>query len=75
MPPVFISHPSLAAPRPPQYASYGATKAAIAQLHATLQHEAAALAGLGRVGVHALSPGMVLTGLLLEGATRRNKQV
>jgi hypothetical protein len=27
------------------------------------------------VGVHTLSPGMVLTDLILDGATNRNKQV
>lgn len=45
-----------------QYATYGATKAAIAQLLCTLQHEAAALQGPSPVCVHNLSPGMVLTG-------------
>ncbi|KAL4451823.1 hypothetical protein ABPG75_007485 [Micractinium tetrahymenae] len=59
----------------PQYAAYGATKAAIAQLLRTLQHEAAALEGPSPVCVHNLSPGMVLTDLLLEGATLQNKQV
>lgn len=59
-----------------QYAAYGATKAAIAQLLRTLQAEAAALPGAADapVCVHNLSPGMVLTDLLLEGATPRNKQ-
>lgn len=28
-----------------------------------------------RVGVHTLSPGMVLTELILDGATNQNKQV
>ncbi|PRW56950.1 putative chlorophyll(ide) b reductase chloroplastic isoform A [Chlorella sorokiniana] len=61
----------------PQYAAYGATKAAIAQLLRTLQTEASALPGAAQapVRVHNLSPGMVLTDLLLEGATPRNKQV
>ncbi|KAL4419490.1 hypothetical protein ABPG77_002276 [Micractinium sp. CCAP 211/92] len=59
----------------PQYATYGATKAAIAQLLRSLQHEAAALQGPSPVCVHNLSPGMVLTELLLEGATPQNKQV
>jgi hypothetical protein len=31
--------------------------------------------GAARVGVHCLSPGMVLTNLLLEGASDINKQV
>lgn len=61
---------------PVQYAAYGATKAAIAQLLRTLQTEAAGLPGAAEapVCVHNLSPGMVLTDLLLEGATPRNKQ-
>lgn len=94
----------------PQYAAYGATKAAIAQLLRTLQAEASALPGAAQapVRVHNLSrafynpailpatlqffqqpcnptyllpphrshpaAGMVLTDLLLEGATPRNKQ-
>lgn len=68
------SHPLPLSPPLLQYAVYGATKAAIAQLLGSLQHEAAALTGPGAVGVHNLSPGMVLTGLLLEGATPHNKQ-
>ena len=59
----------------PNYAAYGATKAGIAQLCRTLQHECAAAATAGRVAVHNVSPGMVLTDLLLEGATVGNKQV
>jgi NADP-dependent 3-hydroxy acid dehydrogenase YdfG len=55
------------------YAAYGATKAGIASLMASLTAECDA-AGLN-VGVHTLSPGMVLTELLLDGATERNKQV
>ena len=63
-----------------QYVAYGATKAAIAQLLGSLRLEAAALAreapaGAGRVRVHSLQPGMVLTDLLLQGATLRSKQV
>ena len=103
----------------PQYAAYGATKAAIAQMnesihreleqqrrtspssrktreeeaaHATpwsilVRHATNAWAGEGkegkegkegglqggRVGVHTLSPGMVLTDLLLDGSTRENR--
>lgn len=57
----------------PQYAAYGATKAAIAQLCTTLQQEAATLPD-ARVGIHNISPGMVLTDLLLEGATLENKR-
>jgi NAD(P)-dependent dehydrogenase (short-subunit alcohol dehydrogenase family) len=58
---------------PLQYAAYGATKIGIAQLQRTMQVEAAGLPN--PVGVHNLSPGMVLTELLLEGATPANKQV
>ena len=56
-----------------QYAAYGATKIGIAQLQRTMKAEAAGLPN--PVGVHNLSPGMVLTELLLEGATPANKQV
>ena len=47
--------------------------AGIAHLMGSLTAEAAA-AGMN-VGVHCLSPGMVLTPLLLEGASDSNKQV
>ncbi|KAI3437866.1 hypothetical protein D9Q98_000312 [Chlorella vulgaris] len=57
----------------PQYAAYGATKCAIAQLLKTMQHEAAGLPN--PVRIHNLSPGMVLTPLLLDGATTQTKQV
>jgi len=63
----------------PRYTAYGATKAGIGQLCRSLQSESEAAAkqgkGAGRVGVHNLSPGMVLTDLLLDGATPENKQV
>lgn len=55
------------------YAVYGATKAGIAQLCRTLQREAR-LCSKPRIGVHNISPGMVLTDLLLEGATNENKK-
>jgi chlorophyll(ide) b reductase len=55
------------------YAAYGATKAGIAHLMESLAAERRA--HNLNVGVHTLSPGMVLTGLLLDGATERNKQV
>ena len=55
----------------PQYTAYGATKAGIAHAYKSLQHETR---GSG-VAVHTLSPGMVLTPLLLEGATDENKSV
>lgn len=48
----------------------GATKAAFPQLAATLGRELDST----HVGVHVLSPGMMLTELLLEGATSANKQ-
>lgn len=72
---VFYHPPSGSAHALPalQYAAYGATKCAIAQLLKTLQHEAAGLAN--PVRIHNLSPGMVLTPLLLEGATPSSKQV
>lgn len=55
----------------PQYAAYGATKAALPQLLGSLQSELAGSA----VGVHIVSPGMMLTELLLENASVANKQV
>ncbi|HEY1016226.1 MAG TPA: SDR family oxidoreductase [Herpetosiphonaceae bacterium] len=55
----------------PGFAAYGATKRAIPQLSKTLAREAK---GSG-VGVHTLSPGMVLTDLLLGDASPRSKQV
>lgn len=58
----------------PKYLAYGASKAALSQALATLRQEAAAL-GPHPVAVHSLQPGMVLTGLLLEGATPLNKQL
>lgn len=65
----------------PNYACYGATKAAITQLNRTLHEEVRRLGGtsasgspLGNVGVHTLSPGMVLTDLLLEGSTVENRK-
>lgn len=56
----------------PMYAAYGATKAGIAQLSKSLQAE---LSKKEKASIHTLSPGMVLTDLLLEGATEQNKQV
>lgn len=57
----------------PMYAAYGATKAGIAHVMGSVAAEVAA-SGSG-VGVHTLSPGMVLTELILDGATNKNKQV
>ena len=45
--------------------------AGIAHLMGSLKAEASSKT----VGVHTLSPGMVLTDLLLEGATQENKQI
>ena len=60
----------------PSYAAYGSTKAAIAQLHKSLQNEAAQLPeGSYPVCIHTLSPGMVLTDLLLDGSTLENLKV
>lgn len=57
----------------PQYAAYGATKAGIAQVMGSVAAECRDN-GI-RVGAHTLSPGMVLTDLILDGATNQNKQV
>ncbi|KAL6758064.1 hypothetical protein V8C86DRAFT_2610769 [Haematococcus lacustris] len=54
----------------PNYAAYGATKAGIHQLSISLQAELKD----SPVRVHLLSPGMILTDLLLEGASAANKQ-
>lgn len=56
----------------PNYAAYGATKAAITQLTNSLQCESKECKPI--VGVHTIQPGMVLTNLLLDGATLKNKQ-
>lgn len=58
----------------PSYAAYGATKAGISQLTGTLQKEMVNADG-AKIGIHAISPGMVLTDLLLDGATVENKQL
>lgn len=55
----------------PGMAAYGATKRAIPQLTQSLVKETA---GSG-VGVHTLSPGMVLTDLLLRDASPESKRV
>ena len=54
----------------PLYAPYGSTKAALVQLTKTLCEENVDVG----VGVHLLSPGMVITDLLLTGATDQNLQ-
>lgn len=55
--------------RTPRYAVYGATKAALPQLMASLASETASLG----VGVHTLSPGMVITDLLMGRGKRHDK--
>ena len=55
----------------PQHAESIVCLVGIAHLMQSLKAEATAKA----VGVHTLSPGMVLTDLLLEGATTENKQI
>eukprot|EP00892_Ulva_mutabilis_P000862 jgi/Ulvmu1/10777/UM069_0011.1 len=57
----------------PMYAAYGATKAGIAHVMGSVAAEVEA--ERLHVGVHTLSPGMVLTDLILDGATNQNKQV
>lgn len=56
----------------PKYAAYGATKAAITQFTLSVQSELKE--SNSQVGVHTVQPGMVLTNLLLDGATVENKQ-
>jgi chlorophyll(ide) b reductase len=61
----------------PNYAAYGSTKAAITQMNKSLHEEAKEANKRNSenrgVGVHTLSPGMVLTDLLLEGSTVDNR--
>jgi chlorophyll(ide) b reductase len=52
----------------PNFAAYGATKAALAHLHKSLKAELKAAGLAGKVGLHRLSPGMVTTDLLMAGA-------
>jgi chlorophyll(ide) b reductase len=56
----------------PNYAAYGATKAALSQFFQSMQHETQIKGAT--IGIHNFSPGMVLTDLLLEGATLENKR-
>uniref|UniRef100_A0A7S0ZFH5 Chlorophyll(Ide) b reductase n=1 Tax=Timspurckia oligopyrenoides TaxID=708627 RepID=A0A7S0ZFH5_9RHOD len=53
----------------PGYAAYGATKRAIPQLMSSLNAELKK-EGIDNVGVHTISPGLVLTELLLADSTR-----
>jgi chlorophyll(ide) b reductase len=55
----------------PRSAAYGASKAATYQLTRTLIRETKGV----RVGIHMLSPGMVLTDLLLEHANSQAKKI
>lgn len=57
----------------PNYAVYGATKAAISHFSESLKQEVSDSEPV--VGIHTIQPGMVLTELLLEGATVSNKQL
>ncbi|EYU18156.1 hypothetical protein MIMGU_mgv1a0102812mg, partial [Erythranthe guttata] len=50
---------------------YGSTKCGLRQLHSSLLKESKR----SKVGVHTASPGMVLTELLLSGASVKNKQM
>ena len=52
----------------PNFAAYGATKAALAHLHRSLKAELKGAGLEGKVGLHRLSPGMVTTDLLMAGA-------
>eukprot|EP00898_Chlorokybus_atmophyticus_P008074 jgi/Chlat1/8268/Chrsp78S07728 len=54
-----------------RFAAYGATKCALRQLQQSLLAETEGT----KVGVHLASPGMVLTELLLRGATTLEKQL
>lgn len=55
----------------PLTAVYGSTKCGLRQLHASLLKECKR----SRVGIHTASPGMVLTDLLLSGASLQNKKM
>ena len=62
---------SNSARRPQHVHNSSVSPAGIAHLMGSLKAEASSKT----VGVHTLSPGMVLTDLLLEGATQENKQI
>lgn len=55
----------------PLYAVYGSTKCGLRQLNASLLKECKK----SKIGIHTASPGMVLTDLLLSGASRQNKKM
>ena len=54
----------------PRFAAYGATKRSLDQFNKSLRAELSLL-GIKNVGVHATSPGMVTTELLMAGADNR----
>ena len=54
----------------PAFAAYGASKAALTQLHRSLRAEIEAAGLTGSAAVHRISPGMVTTQLLMDGADR-----
>eukprot|EP00793_Prasinoderma_coloniale_P002754 PRCOL_00002236-RA len=58
----------------PGTAAYGATKAGMMQLKKTLVNEIHAAGLAERVGIHSVSPGMVLTDLLLRDTTPEMRQ-
>ena len=55
----------------PNFSTYGATKIAIKHFVKSLFHE---IETENLIGLHTISPGMILTNLLLEGATPQQKQ-
>jgi chlorophyll(ide) b reductase len=55
----------------PLTAAYGATKCGLRQMSSSLQEEVKG----SDVGIHTASPGMVLTDLLLSGASLQNKKM
>lgn len=54
----------------PRFAAYGATKRSLDQLNKSVRAELS-IAKISNVGIHAISPGMVTTELLMAGADNR----
>lgn len=54
----------------PRFAAYGATKRSLEQLNKSIRAELG-IAKISNVGIHAISPGMVTTELLMAGADNR----
>ena len=54
----------------PRFAAYGATKRSLEQLNKSIRAELS-IAKISNVGIHAISPGMVTTELLMAGADNR----